>query len=143
MFDVPSETPFPFVLIPIAWVLHILCVFHNYMQPAGSHMPFRYFDDSRGENQRIPLFILSKCHPPSPDALRNPGLVNAVHRIIGRSRIAPRNGWPPLVGGVGTRPNALEVDPGQNGMGSSGRRPFLSGPISTSPYPTSHTSAMA
>ena len=40
--------------------------------------------------QLIPLFVLSECHPPSPSVLRNPGLVDAVHRVSGRSRNAPR-----------------------------------------------------
>ena len=38
------------------------------------------------------FFILSKHHPPSPDALRNPGLVDVVRRVSGRTRIAPRDG---------------------------------------------------
>ena len=39
-----------------------------------------------------PSFVLSKRHSPSPHALRIPGLVDVVHRVSGRSSIAPRNG---------------------------------------------------
>ena len=49
----------------------------------------------------IPPFVLSTCHPPSPNALRNPGLVDVVHRVSGRSRIAPRN-WVAAAGRWGT-----------------------------------------
>ena len=51
-------------------------------------------------NQEIPLFVLSKCHPPSPDALRNPGLVNVFHRERGGPRVAPGTWRPPLAGEI-------------------------------------------
>ena len=95
LFDVPSETPVPCVLTFIAWVLHILCACSKLH--ACSHVPLRYLENSRGGNQPIVLFLLSKCHPPSPNAPRNPGLVDVVHRISGRSRIAPRS-WVTTVG---------------------------------------------
>ena len=61
------------------------------------------------------LFVFS----PSPDDLRNPGLVDVVHWVSGRSRIAPGNCLK-AAGGVGTRPSELGVDPGQDGMRSPG-----------------------
>ena len=40
---------------------------------------------------QIPLFVLSKCHLPSPDVQRSPGVVDVVHRVSGRSRIVLRS----------------------------------------------------
>ena len=89
-----------------------------------------------------PSFSPLRMISPSLNALRNPGLVDAVHRVSGRSRIAPRNGLPPLTMGYesGTRRY-----PGQTGMSSPGRRPFLPGPMSPPsppPYPTTHGPAI-
>ena len=47
-----------------------------------------------------PSFILSNRHPLYPEVLRNPGLVDVVHRVSGRPRVAPGVGWPPLTAGV-------------------------------------------
>ena len=46
----------------------------------------------------IPPFMLTSRHPPSPDALRNPGLVDAVHRDRGdlelpAGQLAAAAGW--------------------------------------------------
>ena len=103
MLDVPPETPAPFVLMPIAWVtvLYILrvssittCRFSCAISISW-HFPGR----------ESPLFVLSKCHPPSPDALLNPCLVDVVHRISGISRIASRN-WV-TTGGLGLEPGRV------------------------------------
>ena len=91
-------------------------------------------------NDTVPLIILSERHPPSPNALCHPGLVGVVRRVRGRHRVAPElsgHRWP-----VGARPCAVGVEPGQNGMGSPGRRPFIPGTLSP-PCPTSHSPAMA
>ena len=48
----------------------------------------------------ITLFVLFMSHPLSPDALCNPGPVNAVHRVPGEPRVAPTSWWPPLAGAV-------------------------------------------
>ena len=39
------------------------------------------------------LFVLSKRHPPSPNALWHPGLVDVVHRVRGRPRVPPPRNW--------------------------------------------------
>ena len=61
----------------------------------------------------IPPFVLSARHPPSHHTLRNPGLVEVVHRVSGRSRIAhppPLQNWVTATdSGVQIRPGALEV----------------------------------
>ena len=78
----------------------------------------------------IPLFIciLSTRRPPPPDTIRDPGLVDVVLRVCDRLCVCLRN-W--MAAEVGTRPSALGGggDPGQNDMGSPGRRPFLPGPM--------------
>ena len=63
--------------------------------------------------------------------------MNVVHRVRGRSRVAPPPGIgrPPLVGGVRNRPSAMGVRSGQTGIGSPGRRPFLPGLLAVSPPP--------
>ena len=43
----------------------------------------------RMKRRPIHLFVLPMRHPPSPSALRDPDLVDVVHRVGGRSRIAP------------------------------------------------------
>ena len=40
----------------------------------------------------IPLFVLSTRHPPSPDAPRDPGLVDVVHRVCDRPCLLPELG---------------------------------------------------
>ena len=52
----------------------------------------------------------------------------------------PGIGWPPLPGGVRTRPCALLVQPGQTFMGSPRRCLFLPGPLAIL-YPTSNSPA--
>ena len=47
------------------------------------------FGWAMGFQTPIPLFVLSKWDPPSPDALRNPGLVDVAHRKRGGPRDAP------------------------------------------------------
>ena len=66
---------------------------------------------------------------PIPDALRNPGPVDVVHRERGGLRVAPRK----LAAAVGWRdafqlPDAL-VAYLLAGAVSPGRRPFLPGPL--------------
>ena len=61
------------------------------------------------DNTPIPLSVLFKRHPPSPQALHNPGLLDVVHRVSGRSCVAPGIGWPPLAARVRTRPRDLWV----------------------------------
>ena len=90
----------------------------------------------------IPPFVLSTCHSPSPNALRNPGLVDVVHRVSERSRIAPPP--PPELGGrrwpLGYEPeHTIWGYPGQICMGAPGRRPSLPGPLSS---PILHPIAM-
>ena len=96
----------------------------------------------RSNTSTDPLFVIYTRHPSSSDALCNPawwtsttGWEADLHR--------PRNeiGWPSLAGGVRTRPCALGVHPGQTGMGSPGRRPFLPGPLS--PHPLPHPTSIA
>ena len=73
------------------------------------------------------FFVLPTRHLTSPNVLCYTSLVDVVCRVRGRPRVAPSNGViaVALAGGVGTRPRALGDDPGQNCMGSPGRRPFL------------------
>ena len=84
-------------------------------------------------SQPISLFALSRRHPPSPNALCHPGLVDVVHRLRGRLEGPP----PPELGGccwpVGLRDrsSAMGVHPGQTGMGS----PYLPGLLSPHPPP--------
>ena len=92
----------------------------------------------------IPLFVFSVCHPLSPDALRNPGLVDFVLRVSGRSRIAPppphgklgaaagwRDAFQMLFARVAYLLAGVSVSPE--------RRPFLLGPL---PPPTLHPIAL-
>ena len=53
------------------------------------------------------ILRISKRHPPSPNAICNPGLVDVIHRGKGRPRVAPGSRWPSLASGVRTRLCAL------------------------------------
>ena len=55
-------------------------------------------------------------------------------RPLGKRKAFGSANWsrpppPRLGGGLGTRPRALGVDPGQTGLGAPARRPFLPGPL--------------
>ena len=71
-----------------------------------------------------PSFVLSERHPPSSSTLHNPSLVDVVHRVSGRSRIAR----PPPPPELGDRrwPSGYEPDheiwghPGQIGKVAPG-----------------------
>ena len=88
-------------------------------------------------SQPISLFALSRRHPPSPNALCHPGLVDVVHRLRGRLECPP----PPELGdccwpvGLRDRSSAMGVHPGQTGMGS----PYLPGLLSPHPPPLPYT----
>ena len=90
----------------------------------------------------IPPFVLPTRHPPSPDASRNPGLVDVVHRDRGDLELPVRQ----LAVAAGWRDAsqllfALVAYLLAAVLASPGRRPFLPGPLSP-PYPTSHSPAM-
>ena len=71
---------------------------------------------------------------------RTPSLVDVVHRVSGRSRIAPGIGWPPLAFGVRTRPRDLGV-PWTDRHGCT-RATSIFPRITVTPYPISHSLAM-
>ena len=50
--------------------------------------------------QPIPLFVLSTRYFPSPDTLRNPGLLDVVHRAEVDFEPPPGNWRPPPAGGM-------------------------------------------
>ena len=92
----------------------------------------------------IPLCPI-QSRPSSPNALCNPSLVDVVHRVSGRPRVAPRN-WATAAGRWGanqtmSRGGHADMGPGHAGMGSHGRCPFLPGPMSPL-HPTCQSPAM-
>ena len=52
-------------------------------------------------SQPISLFALSRRHPPSPNALCHPGLVDVVHRLRGRLECPPPRNWVTAAGRLG------------------------------------------
>ena len=99
-----------------------------------------FFFGGGGGRRTDPSAVLSKRHPPSPDALHKPDLVDIVPLVGGRSRIAPRK-W---VAAAGRRGTDQTTRSGQIGMGAPRRRPYLPGQISPPIlYPYIHGTAMA
>ena len=80
--------------------LRFLVAYQKYFTATTSNLlrAIHYETASESCKSSDPSFVLPECFPSSPNALCNPGLVDVVHQVSGRSRIAPQTvaaaaGW--------------------------------------------------
>ena len=122
----------------------------------SEHWQHQYTNFIRHRSLQCPCLIQKVLRPtdpsfvfqassPSANARSHPGLVYAVHRVKVRLRVAHGGIGSLLATTIGRRDwnqaDGTGFGTGQNGVGSPGRCPLLSGPLSL-PYPTSHSPAM-